>query len=140
MKAQVEKEAEEDKEAYEKYECWCKTSEKEKTQAVKDATKKIDELTAFLEEAAAKEGQLKTEIEGLASDISEDEDALAQATGVRGKENAAFAAEEADTKETLAALKDAIAVLSKVQLVQTEKKAQPAAAEATAFIQVQQME
>jgi len=140
MRKQVEVEAGDDKKAYEKYECWCTSSKSEKEGAVAEAERRIAELTAFLEEAAAKEGQLKTEIEALASDISEDEDALAQATGVRGKENAAFAAEEADTKETLAALKDAIAVLSKVQLVQTEKKAQPAAAEATAFIQVQQME
>merc|ERR1719310_1805703 len=77
MKTQVESEAEEDKEAYEKYECWCTTSEKEKTGAVKEATTRIADLTAFLEEAAAKEGQLNTEIEGLGSDISEDEQALA---------------------------------------------------------------
>jgi len=145
MKAQVEKEAEEDKSAYEKYECWCTSSEKEKTQAVADAEAKIAELTAFLEEAVAKEGQLKTEIEGLASDISEDQDALAQATGVREKENSAFTAEEADMKETLSALSQAIEVLSKVQLVQKDKEGShkviaEAQQTATALLQVKTLQ
>merc|ERR1719375_807110 len=65
MKAQVEKEAAEDLAAFDKYKCWCKTSESEKTAAVENAEKKIAELEAFIEEAASLEGQLKTEIETL---------------------------------------------------------------------------
>merc|ERR1719473_1613446 len=62
MKAQTEKEAEEDLAAYDKYMCWCKTVKSEKTAAVKEAQTNIASLEAFVEEAAAKEGQLKTEI------------------------------------------------------------------------------
>merc|ERR1719393_428921 len=46
MKTQVEKEAEEDKEAYDKYACWCQTNDAEKTAAIANAEKRIEELTA----------------------------------------------------------------------------------------------
>eukprot|EP00928_Gymnodinium_smaydae_P032977 TRINITY_DN23746_c2_g1_i1.p1 TRINITY_DN23746_c2_g1~~TRINITY_DN23746_c2_g1_i1.p1 ORF type:complete len:726 (-),score=232.79 TRINITY_DN23746_c2_g1_i1:79-2187(-) len=119
MKVQVEKEASEDEQAYEKYACWCKTNDKEKTEAIEDATTRIEGLVAFLEEGVAKEGQLKSEIEGLEGDIADDKDALAEATALRAKEKKEFEAAEADMKETLAALKEAVSVLSSVQLAQT---------------------
>jgi len=95
-----------------------KLTKKEKTAAIAAAEQEVADLTTFLEEAAAKEGELKTEIAGLEEDIAADEDALAQATAVRKKENDAFVAEEADMKETIALLTEAIAVLEKVQLLQ----------------------
>jgi len=118
MKVQVEKEAKEDLLAYDKYMCWCATNRKEKTAAVEVAEERIDGLTAFLEEASAKAGALKTEIAGLAAEIAEDQDALATATSVREEELKAFLAEEADMKETLSLLSQAIDVLAKVQLLQ----------------------
>ena len=83
MKGQTSKEGEEDLAAFDKYKCWCETSEGEKTAAVKAAEAKLQELGAFVEEAAAKEGQLKTEIAGLADDIAADQDSLASATSMR---------------------------------------------------------
>merc|ERR1719238_1389320 len=112
MKAQTIKEGEEDLEAYDKYKCWCETSEAEKTDAVKAAETKLQELTSFVEEAAAKEGQLKTEIAGLEDDIAADQEALSSATSMRAKENSEFKTEEADVKETLGLLSEAIAVIS----------------------------
>merc|ERR1719262_1092380 len=100
MKAQTEKEAAEDLEAYDKYNCWCETNEKEKTEAIANAEARIAELAAFLEESAAHQGELKTEIAALTADIKEDEEALATATGVREKEHAEFLTEETDMKET----------------------------------------
>mmetsp|Transcript_13405 Transcript_13405/g.22044 ORF Transcript_13405/g.22044 Transcript_13405/m.22044 type:complete len:728 (-) Transcript_13405:58-2241(-) len=137
MKAQTEKEAREDQEAYDKYKCWCITTEKEKTEAIEAAKKLIDSLNAFVQEAAGKEGELKTEIAGLADDIAKDKDALASATAVRADENKAFLSEQADLKETLDLLSQAIAVLSKVQLVQKSKgRVAGARAEAQALVQV----
>lgn len=133
MKATVEKEGDEDLIAYDKYMCWCETNEAEKTQAIKDAEEHIADLTAFLAEGKAKSGELKTEIETLEQDIEEDQNAIAEATGVRTKENEAFLAEEADMKETRGLLGEAIEVLSKVQL--TQKGAMPKEATA-ALIQV----
>jgi len=119
MKTQVEKDAKDDLEAYDKYQCWCATNDKEKTQAISDAEAKIEELTAFLESGAATMGQLKTEISQLETDIAEDTDALATATANREKENAAFLATEADLSETSGLLKEAVATLDKVQFMQT---------------------
>jgi len=118
MRTQAKKDAANDLEAFDKYMCWCETNKKEKTAAIEAAEQEIADLTTFLEEAAAKEGELKTEIAGLEEDIAADQDALAEATAVRAKENEAFLAEEADMKETIALLTEAIAVLEKVQLLQ----------------------
>merc|ERR1719261_1236786 len=118
MKAQTQKEAEDDQGAYDKYKCWCETTEGKKTADIKAAETKLEELTGFIEEAAATEGQLKTEIAALEDDIAADKDALASATSMRAKENEEFKAEEADMKETLGLLSEAIGVLKKVQLIQ----------------------
>mmetsp|Transcript_49635 Transcript_49635/g.137947 ORF Transcript_49635/g.137947 Transcript_49635/m.137947 type:complete len:729 (-) Transcript_49635:85-2271(-) len=138
MKVQVEKEAKEDLLAYDKYMCWCATNRKEKTAAVEVAEERIDGLTAFLEEASAKAGALKTEIAGLAAEIAEDQDALATATSVREEELKAFLAEEADMKETLSLIGQAIDILTKVQLLQkhgqsSDKESQEVS---TALVQV----
>merc|ERR1719261_1035712 len=85
MKAQTEKEAEEDLAAYDKYMCWCQTVKSEKTAAVEEAQASIASLEAFVEEAATKEGQLKTEIGQLEDDIAEDKDSLASAISLREK-------------------------------------------------------
>jgi len=128
MKAQVDKDAADDEAAHEKYMCWCKTNEESKTQAIADAERRIDELTSLLEELAARESRLKTETAGLEQDIKDDTDALATATAIRDKESAAFQAEEADLKETIGLLKEAVDVLSKVQLLQKQGVARDAEA------------
>jgi len=137
MRAQVAKEGDGDQQAYDTYKCWCETNEKEKKKAIEDGKQKIEQLTAFLEEAAGKEGELKQDIETLADEIAADKDALETATALRAKENGEFKAAEAEMKETLTALVEAVKVLSKVQLLQKNKKPTEAtAAEAEAFIQV----
>jgi hypothetical protein len=136
MKDQVEKEASADMVGYNKYMCWCDTNRKEKTEAVEIATKKIAELTTFLEEGAAKKEKLKTEIEGLAADIAEDTEALATATALRQDENSKFKGAEADMKETRQLLTEAVEVLSKVQLLQTDASGAEAKKAKLALVQV----
>merc|ERR1719161_2689966 len=120
MKTQVEKEGEEDKAAYDKYACWCQTNDKEKTDAIEAAEKAIEDLSAKIEEYAALQAQLKTEIEKLEEDIAKNQKALETATAQREKEKAEFEAQEADLKEALSALKQALDVLGKVQLMQKQ--------------------
>jgi DNA repair exonuclease SbcCD ATPase subunit len=122
MKANVEKEGKEDLKAYDEYKCWCDTNGAEKKEAIAYATEQIADLEAFLQEAAGKEGELKSEIAGLSDDISEDNSALGTATSVREKESEEFAAMEADSKESIGLLTQAIDVLTKAQtLAQTGK-------------------
>merc|ERR1719160_1306655 len=65
MKAQVEKEASEDKEIYDEMACWCKTNDREKTEAVEIAQKTIADLTAAIETYVARKATLTNEIESL---------------------------------------------------------------------------
>jgi len=120
MKTTVEQDAKNDQQGNDKYQCWCDTNEEAKKQAIAEATTKIEELGAFIEESTAKAGELKIQIEGLAKDIAEDQDALASATATRQKELAAFLDEETDLKETKGLLEEAVATLQKVQLVQKD--------------------
>jgi len=121
MKAQVEKDFADDQDAQQKRDCWCETNKKAKDAAVEAAQAKIDDLSAFIEEAAGTEGSLKTEISSLADGIVEDQDSLDQATALRAKENGEFEAEAADSKECISTLGQAVEVLSKVQFVQKDK-------------------
>jgi hypothetical protein len=118
MKDQTIKEGEQDLEAYDKYKCWCETTTAEKTAAIEAAEAKLSDLNSFVEEATAKEGELKTEIAGLEDDIAADQEALSTATAMRNEQQAEFETEAADMKETLGLLGEAISVLSKVQLIQ----------------------
>jgi len=139
MKAQTEKEAEDDLAAYDTYMCWCSTVKKEKTAAVTNAQDSIASLEAFVEEAAAKEGQLKTEIGALEEDIASDKDSLASATELRSKENAEFTAEESDLKETLDLLGQAIGVIAKASQLQIKKGSVAGAHVKAALLQVRKL-
>jgi len=133
-----EKESKEDEESYSTYKCWCDTNRKLKTDPTSGdipvGKAKIVELETKVEADTGKLAATKAEIEALKADIAEDEDAIATATAMREKEEEAFLAQEKDMKETLALLKEAIEVLSKVQFLQKGKAMPPAAA--TALVQV----
>jgi hypothetical protein len=127
MKAQVEKEAKDDMAAYDEYKCWCDTNGAEKQDAIEYASERIGDLESFLEEAKGKEGELKTQIEQLEADIDEDNSAIGTAKSVRAKENEEFAAYEADSKESIGLMGEAITILDKVQFVQKDAPAVQAA-------------
>eukprot|EP00746_Dinoflagellata_sp_MGD_P155195 gnl/MRDRNA2_/MRDRNA2_85246_c0_seq3.p1 gnl/MRDRNA2_/MRDRNA2_85246_c0~~gnl/MRDRNA2_/MRDRNA2_85246_c0_seq3.p1 ORF type:complete len:647 (-),score=243.60 gnl/MRDRNA2_/MRDRNA2_85246_c0_seq3:197-2137(-) len=121
MQKQLEKEAEEDEEAYEKMVCWCETNDKEKTKAVTLAGQRITQLGSDIEAYSAKATQLTTDIEALKEQVTELEEGLDKATEVRDKELAEFVAEEKDMIQSITSLKGAVVTLSKANSeVQTE--------------------
>jgi len=113
MQKQLESEAKEDADVYEKLACWCSTNDREKNAAIIEAEKQITSLTAAIEEYTAKSAQLKAEIAELKAEVERNQQALAQAAKIRKEEADAFAAEEKEMLQTIAALTDAIQVLSK---------------------------
>jgi len=115
MLKQLEKEATEDEEIYDKLACWCETNDKEKTKSIADAEAKIEDLTTKIEELTALSAQLSTEIKNLESEVAKNQEALDQATAIREKQLAEFNAEEKDLLESISALKAAVIVLSKHQ-------------------------
>merc|ERR1712137_331344 len=113
MMKQLEKEAEEDEEIYDKMACWCETNDKEKTKAIADPEARISDLTNKIEELTASSARLGTEIKNLEKEVAENQAALDQATAIREKELAEFNAEEKDLLGSISALQAAITVLSK---------------------------
>jgi len=115
MLKQLEKEAAEDEEIYDKLACWCETNDKEKTKSIADAEAKIEDLTTKIEEYTAASARLNTEIKNLESEVAKNQEALDKATAIREKQLAEFNEEEKDLLESISALKAAITVLSKHQ-------------------------
>merc|ERR1719399_2420640 len=113
MIKQLEKEAAEDEEVYDKMACWCETNDKAKTKAIAEAEAHISDLTAKIEELTANSARLGTEIKNLEKEVAANQEALDQATAIRTKQLAEFNAEEKDLLESISALKAAITVLSK---------------------------
>merc|ERR1719507_300936 len=115
MLKQLEKEAAEDEEIYDKMACWCETNDKEKTKSIADAEAKIEDLTTKIEEYTAASARLNTEIKNLESEVAKNQEALDKATAIREKQLAEFNEEEKDLLESISALKAAVTVLSKHQ-------------------------
>merc|ERR1719272_154665 len=113
MLKQLEKEAEEDEEIYDKMACWCETNDKEKTKSIADAKARISDLTTKIEELTASSARLNTEIKNLEKEVAENQAALDKATAIRQKQLAEFNEEEKDLLESISALKSAVTVLSK---------------------------
>jgi len=113
MMKQLEKEAEEDEEIYDKMACWCETNDKAKTKSIAEAEARIGELTTKIEELTAGSARLNTEIKNLEKEKAKNQEALDQATQLREKQLAEFNAEEKDLMESISALKSAVTVLSK---------------------------
>merc|ERR1719291_868599 len=110
---QLEKEAEEDEEIYDKMACWCETNDKEKTKSIAEAEVHIEDLTTKIEELTATSSRLNTEVKNHEKEVAGHQQALDKATALREKQLAEFNAEEKDLLESVSALKAAITVLSK---------------------------
>jgi DNA repair exonuclease SbcCD ATPase subunit len=113
MLKQLEKEAEEDEEIYDKMACWCETNDKEKTKAIKDAEARISSLEVKIEEDTAMSARLNAEIKNTEQEVAKNQEALDKATAIREKELAEFNSEEKELLQSISALKSAVTVLSK---------------------------
>mmetsp|Transcript_115190 Transcript_115190/g.215729 ORF Transcript_115190/g.215729 Transcript_115190/m.215729 type:complete len:709 (-) Transcript_115190:56-2182(-) len=118
MKSTAESDAKKDSEEHDKYLCFSTENVKAKETSISEGKKMIKEFESQLEENAGTSGTLKAEIEGLQDNIKDFEESLSAATTQRDSEKEAFEAEEADLKETIALLTEAIKVLSEASAVQ----------------------
>lgn len=129
MIKQMEKEAEEDEEIYDKVACWCVTNDKEKTQAIADSKDRISMLTSKIEELGALVGKLTAELAFIDKSVVKFTASLDTATSIRFKELDEFNQEEKDALVAIESLKAAVTVLGKHHsLLQTS--------EATSLLQV----
>jgi len=113
MQKKVTAEGEKEAELFEKYMCYCKTSGGDLSKSIGDANTKIPQLGADIKEAEAKNAQLKEDLKQHQVDRSAAKTAVADATALRSKEAAAYAAEANEAKANIAMLNGAITAIEK---------------------------
>merc|ERR1740115_187252 len=113
MQAQVEAEAKEKTEMFEKFVCYCKNGDKALAASIDAAGDKIPQLEANIKGNNGGKAQLEADLKKAKADRAEAKTALGKAQAIRNKEEADFKAEAAETKTNIAALAKAIPAIEK---------------------------
>merc|ERR1719174_2853492 len=112
LKAKTEGDGKNEQQIYDKYACWC---EKTSTRKANDIVQAQEDLRALGQRILKLKGKIATrtaEIAELTENIKDNEEEQEHLTAVRQKQNKAWAEESEEVKQALAALQDAIKVLS----------------------------
>jgi chromosome segregation ATPase len=109
----LEKDEKAEQAIYDKYACWCEETTARKAKAIEDAMEDMKALGRSILKSKGTAAVRTEEIAELKTKIKENEEAQAEATAIRGKENAAWQAESEETKDALAAINLAMGVLMK---------------------------
>merc|ERR1719424_691034 len=91
----------------------CEDRSQELHNEIKTGKAQVGELTATIEKAVADAAVLSEKVSDFASEISEAEATLKEATGIRAKENADFAAEEKQLMATISTIERATSIVEK---------------------------
>jgi len=113
MQTKVSEEGEKEKELYEKFMCYCKNSGGDLKASISAAETKAPALTTEIEEAEALHAQTSEELKTAQADREAAKAAMAEATGIREKEAAAYASEKGEADANIGALMKAVAALEK---------------------------
>mmetsp|Transcript_33665 Transcript_33665/g.88158 ORF Transcript_33665/g.88158 Transcript_33665/m.88158 type:complete len:700 (-) Transcript_33665:88-2187(-) len=113
MQKKVTEEGEREKELYEKFMCYCKTSGGELTGAISAAQTKAPQLTSDIESSQEQKAQLEEALKQAQVDRADAKEAVAEATAIREKEAATFAAFKAESDANIDAINKAVAALEK---------------------------
>jgi hypothetical protein len=98
---------------YDEYAEWCEDRSKNVDYEIKTGKNNVEDLKAHIEEEKSTQAALNTKIEELAGGISTDDADLKAATGIRGKENSDFVAEEKELVDVVDTLNRAVRILSR---------------------------
>jgi len=113
LNAKVESEGEKERELHEKYMCYCKGAGGTLAKSIADAQTRAPELTAAIEAGNGQMAQLKEDLKNHQNDRAAAKTAMAEATGLREKENAAFKTVESETSTNIAGISKAITAIEK---------------------------
>merc|ERR1719420_708911 len=113
MVKKVEAEGEKEKELFDKYMCYCKTSGSDLQKSISDAETKGPQLESDIKEAEAQKKQLDEDVKQAQEDRAAAKKAMAEATALREKEAAAYAKDSAEDKANLEAITRAVAAIEK---------------------------
>jgi hypothetical protein len=98
---------------YDEFSEFCETRSRELGFEIKTGKAGVKDLTATIEDEAAKAQSLNAKIEELSGAIATDEADLKAATEIRAKENGVFVAEEKELVDTIGTVERAIGILEK---------------------------
>jgi len=113
MQKEVEAEGAKEKELFDKFMCFCNAQTGDLGKAEADAKAKSEEMTAKLKSEEAEKSQLEQELVDHKSDRETAKSDLAEATTLREKEAAEFAAAKAESETNIASLASAIPAIEK---------------------------
>jgi len=114
MQRKVMQEGEKEKELHDKFVCYCDTySNVELRKSVAADKAKIEELTSAVQAGQGQLEQLQEDLKKHTAEAASAETAIKDATALREKEAAAFAASSAEDKKNIAALKKAETAIKK---------------------------
>lgn len=113
MATELEKDLQDDKSVHEQLDCWCKSNNEEKTNAIETGEQKEADLKSRLGEAAARMDSLTQKRKATLDEVNSDVAALEKANTLRMKENKDFHAQEVDLQEAIKACDQAVTVLAK---------------------------
>jgi len=108
MQKKVQAEGDKEQELFDKFMCYCKNGAAALDKSIADAGDAVPELGANIEAAAGQLTQLKEDLKGAQVGRAAAKAAIAEATGIREKDAAAFASESGDLNTNIAAMTKAI--------------------------------
>jgi len=113
MQKKVAEEGEKEAELFDKFMCYCKTGSGGLSKSIGDAETKIPQLTSELKDSEAQLAETKEGLKQDQMDRSAAKAAMAEATGLREKENAAYVAAKDEFVANIDAILKATAALEK---------------------------
>jgi uncharacterized coiled-coil DUF342 family protein len=113
MQKEVDTELATEKELYDKFMCFCSGSGSEMAKAIEDGKAKTEELTSKVKEEEATKSQLEQEVVDHKADREQAKADLGEATSLRSKESAEYAAMKADSETNIQGLQAAIPAIEK---------------------------
>merc|ERR1719183_669330 len=113
VQKKVEAEGKKEEEMFEKFLCYCSTSGTTLKDSISSNTAKVPEIQSDIEEGEAQVKQLGEDLKKHQADRAAAKEAMAEATAIREKESAAYAAVKEESSSQISAIGKAVAALEK---------------------------
>jgi septal ring factor EnvC (AmiA/AmiB activator) len=113
MVKKVTEEGEVEKKLFDKFMCYCEKGDAALAKSIADAETKMPELVSEIEAAEEEVKQLKLDLKKAQADRAAAKKAMAEATSLREKEAAAFAAYKAEAESNIGAMTKATVAIEK---------------------------
>lgn len=113
MQKKVTEEGEAEQALHDKFQCYCQSNGGSLDKGIADAEEKITALTAEIKASAEKKAQVSEDLKQAQEDRDAAKAAVAEASAIREKEAAAFAAMKAEAGPNVAAINKAVDALEK---------------------------